>query len=93
MGNVHVGLTTCRSAANATVASNCTMAARSRGRSPRRRGTRSTYERAGVAFVRCNGLMGRSLKEGLTGHSLRQIVSVREQLSHPRGDSVRVDGR
>jgi hypothetical protein len=48
--------TTCRSAAGAERTSDRTTAARSRGRSPRRRGT-ATFERQAQAPVRCNGLL------------------------------------
>jgi hypothetical protein len=50
-----VGLTTCRSAANAKVASERNTAARSRGRKPVASRHAPTLERKSVAFVCCNG--------------------------------------
>src|SRR5262252_746585 len=74
------GLTTCRSAANAKVALERTTAARSGGRSPRRRGM--SYVRPwGVAFVCCNGL--------LAGDHRREYLRRRmEERSKPTKDGV-----
>jgi hypothetical protein len=73
----------CRSAANAKVAFERTTAARSRGRTPAASRHWIAYERTGVAFGCCNGL--------LDGSRLRELAPTIRLLQHPPAVNASMD--